>query len=237
MVICNADVAALPAGLFGAAARGAVPARKPAARSLSAVTFAFKARRPDFPLLHHNVFFAADYKAEFDDIFSRGRLPQSPTVYVCAEDRDGEGSERLPSERLFCIVNAPPTGDTNRFDQAEVTRCEARMFQTLEGCGLTVQRDPQAFRATTPTDFDRAFPATGGALYGTASHGWMASFRRPGVRSRVPGLYLCGGSVHPGPGLPMAALSGRMAASCAMQDWVSTNRSPSRATPGGMSTP
>ena len=56
VVVCNADVAALPAGLFGADARRAVPARKPAARSLSAVTFAFKARRSAFPLLHHNVF-------------------------------------------------------------------------------------------------------------------------------------------------------------------------------------
>ena len=65
---------------------------------------------------------------------------------------------------------------------------------------------------TTPTDFERLFPATGGALYGRASHGWMASFQRPGARSRLPGLYLAGGSVHPGPGVPMAALSGRLAA-------------------------
>ena len=236
VVVCNADVAALPAGLFGADARRAVPARKPAARSLSAVTFAFKARRSAFPLLHHNVFFAADYRAEFDAIFGRGRLPEAPTVYVCAEDRDGDGSRPREAERLFCIVNAPPTGDTHRFDQAEVTRCGALMFRTLERCGLTMAHDPQAFRATTPTDFEGRFPATGGALYGTASHGWMASFRRPGVRSRVPGLYLCGGSVHPGPGLPMAALSGRMAAWCVMQDWASTHPSPRPATRGGMST-
>ena len=65
---------------------------------------------------------------------------------------------------------------------------------------------------TTPADFNRLFPATGGALYGRSSHGWTASFQRPGARTRIPGLYLAGGSTHPGPGVPMAALSGRSAA-------------------------
>lgn len=237
-VICNADVAALPAGLLGGDVRGAVPARRPSARSLSAMTFALKGRSGGFPLLHHNVFFPEGYKAEFDDIFGQGRLPETPTVYVCAEDRDGGGAHHGPgTERLFCIVNAPPTGDSHRFDQAEITQCETRMLRTLERCGLRVERDPQAFRATTPTDFARLFPGTGGALYGTASHGWTASFRRPGVRSRVPGLYLCGGSVHPGPGLPMAAISGRMAAWSLTEDWGSRRRSPRTATRGGMSTP
>jgi 1-hydroxycarotenoid 3,4-desaturase len=68
------------------------------------------------------------------------------------------------------------------------------------------------------------FPGTGGALYGQASHGWQASFRRPGSRSRVPGLYLAGGSTHPGPGVPMAALSGRLAAMSLIEDLASTAR-------------
>ncbi|MEO8936246.1 MAG: hypothetical protein ABI277_06180, partial [Burkholderiaceae bacterium] len=71
---------------------------------------------------------------------------------------------------------------------------------------------------TTPSDFARMFPATGGALYGRATHGWAASFERPSSRSRLPGLYLAGGSVHPGPGLPMAALSGRQAALSVVED-------------------
>jgi 1-hydroxycarotenoid 3,4-desaturase len=71
---------------------------------------------------------------------------------------------------------------------------------------------------TTPAEFDALFPGSGGALYGRASHGWQASFQRPGVRTRVPGLYVAGGSVHPGPGVPMAALSGRLAAQALLQD-------------------
>ena len=70
--------------------------------------------------------------------------------------------------------------------------------------------------------FARRFPGTGGALYGRATHGWRASFARPGSRTRIPGLYLAGGSTHPGPGVPMAALSGRLAATCVLEDLAST---------------
>ena len=51
----------------------------------------------------------------------------------------------------------------------------------LERCGLQVAREPQHTVRTTPQDFERLFPATGGALYGRASHGWMASFGLAGV--------------------------------------------------------
>ncbi|MCW6507281.1 NAD(P)/FAD-dependent oxidoreductase [Hyphomicrobiales bacterium BP6-180914] len=237
-VVSNADIAALAAGAFGTQVRGAVKAPKPRERSLSAVTFALKATSRGFPLARHNVFFSEAYKAEFEDIFRHRRLPRNPTVYVCAQDRDETGASRAgrEAERLFCIVNAPPTGDTHSFDASEIAQCEARTFQTLERCGLTLDWRREHCTTTTPADFNRLYPATGGALYGAASHGPLASFRRPGVRSRVPGLYVCGGSTHPGPGLPMAALSGRMAALSLIEDWASMRRSQPTAMLGGIST-
>ena len=237
-VVCNADVAALAAGCFGPAVRRAAPAPARRQRSLSAVTTAVAAATSGFSLQRHNVFFSQDYRAEFDDLTVRRRLPHDPTVYVCAQDRDQHGSRpaERAAERLFFIVNAPADGDTQSFGASELAQCEARTYQTLERCGLTVATASSSARITTPSDFERLFPATGGALYGAASHGWMASFRRPGMRSRIPGLYLCGGSTHPGPGLPMAALSGKMAAASLIEDWVSTPRWRPTATAGGMST-
>ena len=159
------------------------------------------ARTDGFPLLHHSVFFSGNYQAEFDDIFRRRRLPVEPTVYICAQDRtDHEESAPLGDERLLCLVNAPATGDTHPLAQSEIDACEERTFHLLRRAGLDVQRRPDATVRTTPADFNRLFPATGGALYGQAQHGWMASFRRPGARTRMPGLYLAGGSTHPGPG-------------------------------------
>ncbi len=236
-VVSNADVAALAAGLLGEAVRGAAPAPKPSARSLSAVTYALTATSRGFPLVRHNVCFSENYEAEFDDL-RHHRVPHAPTVYVCAQDRDAEGGrgDTSGAERLFCIVNAPATGDSQPFDASEIAQCEARTVRTLDRCGLTLDWRRDHCRTTTPADFNRLFPATGGALYGAAAHGPLASFRRPGVRSRVPGLYLCGGSTHPGPGLPMVALSGQMAASSVIEDWVSMRRSNRTVTLGGMST-
>jgi 1-hydroxycarotenoid 3,4-desaturase len=89
---------------------------------------------------------------------------------------------------------------------------------------------------TTSQDFSRLYPGSGGGLYGTATHGWMALFRRPGSTTRLPGLVLAGGSVHPGPGVPMAAMSGVRAAETVLAHLVSTSRSRAVATSGGMST-
>jgi 1-hydroxycarotenoid 3,4-desaturase len=199
------------------------------------------ARTSGFDLAHHTVFFSADYRSEFDAIFRRRQLPDAPSIYVCAQDRRDASPSGTPprstpmgmpmptplaanAERLFCLVNAPAVGDTEKFTSAEIDTCEARLFQQLARCGLSIERDSTPALTTTPRDFNRLFPATGGALYGPASHGWRASFTRPGSRSRIPGLYLAGGSTHPGPGVPMAATSGRLAAASLIEDFASIKR-------------
>ena len=234
-VIVNADVAAVANGLFGIQARRAAAAIPARARSLSAMTWSVAAKTSGFPLSRHNVFFSGDYAAEFDDIFGHDRLPHEPTVYVCAQDRDAGNAIEAGEERLLVLVNAPANGDRQTYDAAEVEQCAQRTFGVLERCGLRIHRRPETTQVTTPADFNNLFPATGGALYGRSSHGWTASFQRPGARTRIPGLYLAGGSTHPGPGVPMAALSGRSAAASLMTDLGSIIQSPKTAMRGGMS--
>lgn len=250
-VVCNADTNAIASGLFGDSVKRGVHATPAGARSLSAVTWNVVAQADGFDLAHHTVFFSSDYRAEFDDIFVKHRVPESPTIYVCAQDRHDHDlrqparDEQLASsatlssastaERLLCLVNAPPIGDRHVFESAEIDACETRVFQALANFGLLLH-DRQV-KPTSPSQFNQLFPATGGALYGPASHGWMASFKRPGSRTAIPGLYLAGGSSHPGAGVPMAATSGRLAAASALEDCVSTARSPRVVMRGGTSTP
>lgn len=236
-VVLNADAGALAAGLFGKGVKRAVDS--PGQRSLSAVTWSLVGEARGFPLVRHNVFFSDDYPREFRRLFDQGTLPDSPTVYVCAQDRDdaglaaGAGTGTSKLERLFCLVNAPADGDRRALTPTEIQRCEAAMREVLSRCGLTIEPSGSAV-VTTPSDFEKMFPATGGALYGAASHGWMAPFSRPAARARTAGLYLCGGSAHPGAGVPMVAQSARLAASALMEDLASTSRSSRAATPGGM---
>jgi len=227
-VIVNADASAVGSGLFG---REAAREVKPVAvkdRSLAAITWATVAETKGFPLARHNVFFSRDYAREFREL-STG-YPSDPTVYICAQDREGHETGR---ERMLILVNSPANGDHAPEPSQAVQQA---MRHKLDQCGLAVDWAGATSTITDPARFGELFPATGGALYGRASHGWMASFQRPGARTAISGLFLAGGSVHPGPGVPMAALSGQLAAESLMASRASMRRFRPAATVGGIST-
>ncbi len=228
--IWNGDASALRGALRGAlmhdANRGSSAHMPIEDRSLSAVTWSMTTTLPQFPLDRHNVFFSADYAAEFDDIFTHGRLPRAPTIYICAQDRPRAASADTHAaldgrERLLCLVNAPATGDLTPSNSTEIEACETGTFARLAQLGLRLAPTADTTLRRTPVDYEAMFPGTGGALYGRASHGWMASFKRPGSATSIPNLFLAGGSTHPGPGVPTSAISGRLAAQAALQGLTS----------------
>jgi 1-hydroxycarotenoid 3,4-desaturase len=230
-VVFNGDPRAIITGLLGDGGRAALPARAAEPRSLSANVWTFAARPRGPDLHHHNIFFGPDARSEFGPI-AEGRLPDNPTLYVCAQDR-GSGATIPELERFEIIMNAPPLpGGTPE----DIETCRTRTFRTLAGHGLTFGPEPSDGTLTTPHRFESLFPGSQGSLYGRSPHGLTAAFARPTARTSLPGLYLAGGGVHPGAGVPMATLSGKHAAEAILTDRTSTSRSRRTATPGGTST-
>lgn len=224
-VVFNGDPRALARGLLGPHVTHVAAQTLTSPRSHSAQVLSFAASAEGVPLAHHNVFFADDPDAEFRDL-AAGRIPRSPSIYLCAQDRGtGRPAPDGAAERFEVILNAPPlkSGMSNDTYE-EATTCLTRICRTLAGFGLTLtptaprpQTPPEMIRAT-PLDFERLFPGSAGSLYGQSPHGMTAALHRPRARTPVKGLYLAGGGTHPGAGVPMAALSGQHAAAAIIKD-------------------
>ena len=172
-------------------------------RSLSGFALMLGLRGRTEGLAHHAITFPADYDAEFDDVFATRRPVREPTVYVSAPSATDPGEAPAGAESWFVLVNAPAIGDA-----ADWVAQEEALIDRL---GV---RDRIVARARrTPGDLERETGAAGGAIYGRAPHGRLGTLRRPPNAVRgTRGLWLVGGTTHPGGGLPLVALSGRLVA-------------------------
>ena len=234
----NGDPAALLAGHLGGGATRALPRRAAQPRSLSAYVWAFASPlengAPD--LAHHNVFFGTDPARDFGAI-ARGQMADDPTLYICAQDRAGPAPPALgQNERFEIIMNAAPLRPNAPPMSNEADLCQTRVFSQLAQFGLRFSAPPSQHSLTTPRSLAAMFPASLGAIYGRSPHGLLAPMLRPTAKTRLAGLYLAGGGVHPGAGVPMAALSGQHAAAAILSGQISACAPKAAAMLGGTST-
>ncbi len=169
-------------------------------------------------LIQHNIFFCDDYRREFADIFKRGIPPQEPTVYVSITSKVDADHAPPGHENWFVLVNAPPAD--GHFDwQREARAYRDRVLQTLANFGVDVRDRIRHEKILTPLDIRTTSGAWRGALYGVSSNKALNAFRRPPNRARkVKNLYFAGGTTHPGGGVPMVTLSGKVAAEMVAAD-------------------
>ena len=181
--------------------------------SSSGLVFYF-GMKDSFPELGlHNIFFSKDHRREFDDIFERGVCPDDPTLYVNITSKIDSSDAPPGSENWFVLINAPHNSGQNW--EHEVTRMREKVIRII-GSRLDRDRIEESIEvedAMTPADIERNTGSSYGSLYGISSNSRTAAFlRHPNRSRRYRGLYFCGGSVHPGGGIPLVLLSGKITA-------------------------
>ena len=203
VVVANTDAEHLYADLLPDA-RALARVRR-ATPSTSAVVVAAGVRGVTPGQRHHTVWFSHDDRAEFAAL-EAGRLADDPTVYACVSSVTDPTQAPAGCENWFLLVNAPPGVD---IDGAEQQR---RLLELLAARGVDLRPRLEVARTITPGELAALHRSPGGAIYGTSSNGRRAAFLRPPNIGARRGLYLVGGSSHPGGGLPLVATSARIVA-------------------------
>ena len=160
---------------------------------------------------HHNVWFPQDYDAEFDGLFASAPVPlPDPAIYACVPDDPSMRPEG--TESWFVLINAPahdPEGldwDTHREAYAD------HILDVLAARGVDLRARLRWREIRTPADLERTTVSPGGSIYGMSSNGRLSTVLRPSNRTAVPGLFLVGGSAHPGGGLPLVGMGAEIVA-------------------------
>nr|MCU0240295.1 hypothetical protein [Pyrinomonadaceae bacterium] len=162
-------------------------------------------------LAHHNIFFSDDYKAEFDALFKTKTPAKQPTIYICATSRTDDTQSPAGHENLFVLINAPYTNSATDW-KIEAKPYRDLIIKMLENQGLDGLESSIDFEEIiTPDDFENKYRANRGSIYGVSSNGIFSAFMRPPNKNpRIKNLYFVGGATHPGGGIPLVLLSGKL---------------------------
>ncbi len=187
-------------------------------RSSSAVVFYWGIRQSFDELSLHNILFSKDYKQEFKEIFDENRLPTDPTVYINISSKFNPSDAPIGSENWIVMVNAP--ANRGQDWKSDVGALKERVIQKINNqLDTDIRPLIKQEKNWSPNGIEKDTRSYQGALYGTSSNDQMAAFlRHPNFSSRIKNLYFCGGSVHPGGGIPLALLSAKITSEMIIND-------------------
>ncbi len=180
-------------------------------RSSSAVIFYWGVNRIFDQLDLHNIFFSQDYKSEFEAIFNRKKPSDDFTVYVNITSKDVPTDAPKGGENWFVMINTPADYGQD-WDQIKNELKEKTIAKLNRILKVDLNVLIQVEEVLTPPLIEQKTSSHLGALYGSSSNNKMAAFlRHPNFSSKIKNLYFCGGSVHPGGGIPLCLLSAKIA--------------------------
>ncbi len=176
-------------------------------RSSSACIFYWGMGRKFNHLSLHNIFFTGNYQQEFEHIFKKKQSYGDPTVYVNVTSKQDENHAPAGKENWFVMVNVPAADQ--RYDAVKLEELRAQVIGKISAIlKVDVREIIETERIIEPADIDTDTGSYMGSLYGTSSNARLAAFvRHPNFSKKINGLYFCGGSVHPGGGIPLCLKS------------------------------
>lgn len=179
-------------------------------KSTSALIFYWGIKR-SFPELDlHNIFFSADYQKEFDYITNKKSICDDPTVYVFISKKYQPKHAPDGCENWFTLINVPHDAGQN-WDQL-IAEARVKILKKLSAA-LGTDIDPLIIseHINSPKTIEARTLSYLGALYGSSSNDKYSAFlRHPNFSRTIKNLYFCGGSVHPGGGVPLCLLSAKI---------------------------
>ncbi|MEO8885411.1 MAG: 1-hydroxycarotenoid 3,4-desaturase CrtD [Mucilaginibacter sp.] len=184
-------------------------------RSSSALIFYWGINKQFAQLNLHNIFFSADYKAEFNHIWKQNNIYHDPTVYLNISSKYKPDDAPPGCENWFTMINVPAnTGqDWNTLINTARQNILTKLSRLL---GEDIAPLISCERILDPRSIESQTSSYQGSLYGTSSNSRFAAFlRHANKSSKIKNLYFCGGSVHPGGGIPLCLLSAKI-----VSEWV-----------------
>ena len=212
ILICNADVLTARSSFLFDPRQQQKLTREPL--STSGFILFLGVRGRDSRLAHHNIFFSDNYPREFAEIHAQRIAPREPTVYVAISARTDPSHAPPDNDNYFVLINTPARDPNQPWTPDETRAYRDLVLQRLGQFGIDdLPTRIVAERSFTPTDFATRDLAHHGALYGWASHSIRTSLLRPPLRApEAKNVYFTGGTTHPGGGIPLVLLSGKMVA-------------------------
>ncbi|MDN5283764.1 MAG: crtI [Mucilaginibacter sp.] len=179
-------------------------------RSSSALIFYWGIKKRFAQLDLHNIFFSADYKAEFDHIWQDKDIYHDPTIYLNISSKYKPDDAPEGCENWFTMINVPANTGQD-WDSLIPTARQSILKKLSNLLGEDISQLITCESILDPRGIESGTSSYQGSLYGTSSNSRFAAFLRHANRSsKIKNLYFCGGSVHPGGGIPLCLLSAKI---------------------------
>ncbi len=208
-VISNMDVYNTYQKLIPEVAKPQTTLNQP--KSSSAIIFYWGIKKNFEQLGLHNIFFSEKYREEFEHIFQKKTIFHDPTIYLNISSKKSPTDAPEGCENWFTMINAPHNNGQDNWDEMIAQTRENVLEKLSRNLKTDIRPLIECELVWEPRKIEQITSSAFGAIYGNSSNNKFAAFlRHANFSSKIKNLYFCGGSVHPGPSIPLCMLSAKI---------------------------